>query len=280
MSVNQNLNKLYFSERRIDSLNLIRLSCLTFILFFFCIFTAQGDNLSEYRVLFEDRDRGQEIRLTNSADTPKLFSISLVELSYLERGGVRNVDAADADWPIASPMLRLAPRRPIVLAPRETQRIRIALRKPAGLTAGEYRSHLRVLSSDVEDSNAQRSGLHFDTKVSMSIPVIVRHGVRGSSVSLTGLSVNPVGQALEVGAVLEKELPKVSAFGLVEVRSPHDGKALGDPAGVSLPMEIQSSTFTITLDTPSSTWPAEAELVYIDADRKTETVLTRFALTR
>ena len=82
--------------------------------------SAQGFSLSEYRVIFDGRKRGKEINITNSGSLTRQYSVSFVEVTYRANGSSERVDIAEADWPIASTMLRLAPRRPIILQPGET----------------------------------------------------------------------------------------------------------------------------------------------------------------
>jgi len=245
--------------------------------------SAQGFSLSEYRVIFDGRKRGKEINITNSEIITRQYSVSFVEVTYRANGSSERVDIAEADWPIASTMLRLAPRRPIILQPGETQSIRIALRKPRGLKAGEYRSHLRIEASAIPDptpENARAGALRIATRIGFSIPVIVRHEVSGSTVSLLGMTFDQMDVGDQLTVDLRKNTPAVSAYGEIEVKSRLDGNLLAGPVGVAIPMEVSDTTIALTMKHPPDTWPPEAELVYIDADRKTETVLTRFSLTR
>lgn len=84
-------------------------------------------------------------------------------------------------------MIRYSPRR-VTLAPQQGQRIRLALRKPAGLADGEYRSHL-VFRSEPDNQPTQNSnGQHqpqFRPTFEFSIPVIIRHGHTTATATLS-----------------------------------------------------------------------------------------------
>ena len=82
-------------------------------------------------------------------------------------------------------------------SPARAQTVRVMLRKPADLAEGEYRSHLQFEklpeptappASRAAARRRSQIGVVLNALVGASIPVIVRQGRRGASVTLAGLA--------------------------------------------------------------------------------------------
>jgi hypothetical protein len=112
---------------------------------------------------------------------------------------------APADTPVAGEqfadeMVRFSPRQ-VTIAPGGSQTVRMLLRKPENLAAGEYRSHLQidrvpdpVGSGSIEAARDNSNiGVTLTALVGASIPVIVRQGETGATVALTQLALLPAG---------------------------------------------------------------------------------------
>ncbi|MDX5299884.1 MAG: hypothetical protein LPK85_13165, partial [Gammaproteobacteria bacterium] len=119
----------------------------------------------------------------------------------------------------------------ITVGPGENQTVRLNYRAPAGLAAGEYRSHLlfQVLpdvsepvgSMDV-DGGAQGISMKLHMQMSFSLPVIVRQAVEPPAVAIADVSVQPPSDA-QSGPGLGVKLSRkgsASSFGrlLVEMQ--------------------------------------------------------------
>ncbi len=97
-------------------------------------------------------------------------------------------------------MVQFSPRQ-VTLQPGASQTVRVMIRKPAELAAGEYRSHLHFEkmpdsrgATSVESTGQEKEiGIVLTALVGASIPVIVRHDVSPAKVSLSHL-------ALQTGA--------------------------------------------------------------------------------
>jgi hypothetical protein len=94
----------------------------------------------------------------------------------------------------AESMIRYSPRQ-VTLAPGAAQTIRILLRKPAELAPGEYRSHLLFQAvADAADKLSTRPvgagevDIQLKALVSVSVPVIVRHGETKASAEFAELA--------------------------------------------------------------------------------------------
>jgi hypothetical protein len=110
-----------------------------------------------------------------------------------DTGEFVTVDSPFAGEQFADDLIRYSPRQ-IELAPGSSQAVRLMLRKPAQLAAGEYRSHLvfeRIPSVASAADEVPVAGKRTDLSiqlvplVNVSIPLIVRHGETNASVSIT-----------------------------------------------------------------------------------------------
>jgi P pilus assembly chaperone PapD len=157
------------------------------------------------RVVFGGKQRTEEISLINTGSRAATYRISLVRLRMGERGGVQEIEEAQPGERFADALVRFSPRQ-VTLEPRAAQTVRIALRKPADLETGEYRSHLlfrEVPSSDAPAGESKTDGLsvRLIPIFGVSIPVIVRHGALTSLILLEDsrlVDSAPGEQALEV----------------------------------------------------------------------------------
>lgn len=152
------------------------------------------------RVVLEPNQRAAQVELMNSGTAPETYRIHLVNRRMGEAGEFLPLDAAGPGDLFADPLLRYSPRQ-VTVQPGSSQTVRILVRKPANLAAGEYRSHLqfdRVADSAGASSIEQASqpdgkaiGVVITALVGASIPVIVRHGETQMRVTLSGLALLP-----------------------------------------------------------------------------------------
>ncbi|MDQ1922522.1 fimbrial biogenesis chaperone [Massilia pseudoviolaceinigra] len=156
-----------------------------------------GLMLNPTRVVFVKNQRAAQVELINSDSTPATYRISLVNRRMTENGEFTGADTAGPDDRFADTMLSFSPRQ-VTLLPGTAQVVRVMLRKPATLAAGEYRSHLHfekladtgaASSVETQAANAQQIGVVLNTLIGASIPVIVRHQTEGASVTLSALDV-------------------------------------------------------------------------------------------
>ncbi len=111
-----------------------------------------------------------------------------------ETGKIKRIEEPAAGEKFAEQFIRYAPRR-VVLEPGQTQTVRLLVRKPGGLEAAEYRSHLLLraipkeagLSIDQALSETQGVKVRLVPVYGLSIPVIVRHGRLSADVQLAAL---------------------------------------------------------------------------------------------
>ena len=93
------------------------------------------------RIVFEGRTRTAQLSLLNKGSAAATYRISLINMRMTEDGGFKEIDEPAPGEQFADRLIRYAPRQ-VVLAPGDSQAVRLLLRKPRGLEPGEYRSHL------------------------------------------------------------------------------------------------------------------------------------------
>jgi P pilus assembly chaperone PapD len=134
------------------------------------------------RVVMEGRERSAVISIVNNGTKTGFYKILLVNKRMSEGGALQDIDTPLPDEKFADGLIRISPRR-VTLAPGEHQNIRLLVRKPKDLEAGEYRTHLNIVASSEEeikqDEGTQNDGtfsIQIRASFGVTIPVIVRHG--------------------------------------------------------------------------------------------------------
>ncbi|HTK85045.1 MAG TPA: hypothetical protein VL625_08165 [Patescibacteria group bacterium] len=132
------------------------------------------------RIVMEPTDRYGTVEVKNTGQATGNFTTDLVDMKMTDKGLVVPLDAGEKDEFSAQAYLHMAPRS-FSLKPGETQAVRLLLRKPEGMAAGEYRTHLQVrLANDNVDAapptKEHAAGIAVKTNIVLVIPVIVRHG--------------------------------------------------------------------------------------------------------
>ncbi len=169
-----------------QNLSTVRQGILTASILFGLATTLAAQNgigsllVAPTRVVFGGARRTAEVSLVNTGSRAATYRISLIRLRMNERGDVQEIVDAQPGERFADPHVRFSPQQ-VTLEPRVAQTVRIALRKPAALETGEYRSHLlfRELPSPDTAVGGETTGgvaVRLVPIFGVSIPVIVRHG--------------------------------------------------------------------------------------------------------
>ena len=194
---------------------------------------AAADMLvSPTRAVLDQDNRSAEFTLRNTGDGPRTYRLEWVEQRMDASGGFVPI-AEGEEWSSAAAMLRYSPRQ-ITVGPGENQLVRVKYRPPADVTAGEYRSYLRLqVLADVsepamvlEQGQTDGNGLGFRINMQMSfnIPVVVRHNAEPAKVRLKEVDVlqpDEEGQSLRLGVTLARR-GQASSFGTVLVEMQRD----------------------------------------------------------
>lgn len=142
------------------------------------------------RVVFEERKRSAELNLSNIGQARATFRITLVRMEMDETGGIKELPFDPGTENLRS-LFRFSPRQ-VTLDRRESQTVRIQVRKPAQLPDGEYRLHM-VFRAVPPDPPAPQTTAEAPKGIAIkltpiygiAIPLIVRHGKTSASVSMT-----------------------------------------------------------------------------------------------
>lgn len=198
------------------------------------------------RIVFDKNQRAAQLDLINSGAETATYRISIVNRRMSETGEFSAIDSPGPGEQFAGELLRYSPRQ-VVLAPGVGQTVRISLRKPADLPAGEYRSHLIFekiaaakgsTSIETQDAPTGEVSVQLTMLAGLSIPLIVRHGETAASVTLAGLELlKPVaGQAALLALVLQRS-GNSSVYGdLGAIFTPQGGatQEVGKAGGVAV----------------------------------------------
>ena len=161
------------------------------------------------RITLETNQRVAKLQLVNQGLQPNSYRISVVNRRMTETGQIVAAGTPEPGEQFAQDLIRYSPRQ-VTLQPGEAQTVRISVRKPAGLAAGEYRSHLQFerlpdaegrsdLTQATHEESVQTS-IKLTALIGASIPVIVRHGDTAATVTLDTLALE---RAIPVASTAE-----------------------------------------------------------------------------
>lgn len=218
--------------------------------------------LAPTRVIFEGRDRTAEVMLMNKSDRTLTYALKFINLRMSETGETREIDAPAPGEQFADSMIRFTPRR-VILEPNQSQVVRVQLRKPSGLPAGEYRSHLvfQVVpnttnddASDDSPAGADAIGITLIPVYGVSIPIIVREGATSAKVTLSNMAI--IEDPGKGGKKIKLDINRIgnqSVYGDIEVEYVLNGYApivLGRIKGIAVYTPNSRRIVTVSLQFP------------------------------
>ncbi|SEL50183.1 fimbrial biogenesis chaperone [Halomonas daqiaonensis] len=214
------------------------------------------------RVVFEGNQRSAQLELINNGTETATYRISLVNRRMGETGEFSEIASPLPGEQFAESLLQYSPRQ-VTLEPGAGQAVRIMVRKPGNLAAGEYRSHL--LLAQQPDTSGRRSiesgsaadgeiGIQLTALVGASVPVIVRHGATDANVALTQLQLQRSASGLPLLALQMQRSGTQSVFGDLTVSfTPQSGaeQVIGRANGVAVYTPNPLRNAGIALQPPS-----------------------------
>lgn len=253
---------------------------------------AQGDLMVFPKRLVFDGPKGtNELNLANIGTDTARYNISFVQYRMNEDGSFTEITTPDEGQNFADKNLRYYPRS-IILAPKESQVVKVQLTKTDQLKPGEYRSHvyfraipnMRPLGEEEKSKDTTAVSVRLIPVFGITIPVIIRIGENNSKVSLSDLNFSMVNDTIPTFKVAFNRTGNMSKYGdlTVEHISPQGKKTeVGQANGISvytpnsirrfqLPLrkdkgvDYRSGKLFVTYSSPSDTRRelyAEAELV-------------------
>lgn len=163
---------------------------------------AHGELLvAPTRVILTPATRAAELVLVNKGTETAAFRLALENRRMRMDGALEAATETRPGEQYASDKLRFSPRQ-LVLEPGARQVVRIVADNPAALPAGEYRSHLRLMSAPVSagrtaattaGSNDNSLSIELIAIRSITVPVILRVGTLAASVAIEAAALS--GQA-------------------------------------------------------------------------------------
>jgi P pilus assembly chaperone PapD len=207
------------------------------------------------RVVFEKKAKTAALLLINSDNKPHTYRISWKMLTADDTGQYHDVPMDMSDKHIV-PNMVIAGVKQVHIEANGRQNVRLALRLPPDLPAGEYRAHLQFDTlPDDEDQTAaaaardrKGAGLSIRYMLGISIPVIVRTGgaaapVKIVSAKLANFSDNNK-PSLEV--TLAHPVGSYSSYGSMSVFQ--DGAQIGTVNNVAIYPEQAKRSLAIVLN--------------------------------
>lgn len=215
--------------------------------------------LNPVRVLFVDRYRSVKLSVGNPNDQVIPYKVSLVTMRRGADGQLYKPDVETEEELFVKSLIRFSPRRAFI-DPKTHQIVKLMVRKPQDLPAGEYQTRLQIMpleeTKTKEQDAEQQAGKSFeiDMIVGVTIPIIIQHGdlhaeVTPLSLAIENLSAVPSGLAAKVS--LERS-GDCSAFGDVVVYSSpgsnnSKGKEIGRGRQVAIYLQDDNKDVTIPL---------------------------------
>ena len=215
------------------------------------------------RIVFEQRDRSAQVTLVNQSDRTSSFRISFIRQNMTASGEFIPVAEGDPGK-YSDQMIRFSPRQ-ITLPPGQSQVIRMALRRPADMADGEYRSHM-LFQALPEPSNTDVKKITQQTPegitielipiIGVSIPVIVRQGDLNSTVTLNNAEVVIPDQSESAGQIavdINRE-GSSSAYGDLRATYTSEGATpivISQANSVAVYSNMQTRRFEMPLTVPS-----------------------------
>ena len=177
---------------RLASLGLV--SIATAVLFAPAAVEAQTLSFRPQRIVIDGRTSTASLTLSNGGKSEASYRIELVDVIYNADGSVTQSQTTPAGHPSAKNLIRFSPSQ-VRLGPGQQQAVRILVRPPEGLAAGEYRVHA-VLHQLPDVSNVKVSAAPkgqvtgvLGIEQAVAIPVIVRRGQTSATGTISAMKV-------------------------------------------------------------------------------------------
>jgi len=219
--------------------------------------SAQGDLLvSPVRVIFEGTKQKEEISLVNIGNDTTTYSVSFLQYNMNEDGNFKLIEKPDSGQMFADSYLRVFPRK-VTLAPRESQVVRIQIRRKPDMQCGEYRSHLYFraeketapLSLEVK-KDSKLMAVQITPVFGISIPVIIHTGSVKVISSITDMRLDKQQDTVTNLKFVINRIGNISVYGDITAEYvPLKGKTveIGLARGVAVYTSVDKRNFSVRL---------------------------------
>lgn len=232
-------------------------------LIFLCVYSnlslfAQGDLMVfPKRIVFEGNTKTNELNLANIGKDTARYNISFVQYRLNENGSFTEITTPDDGQNFADKFLRYYPRS-IILAPKESQVVKIQLTKVDQLVPGEYRSHIyfraipniRPLGEEDQKKDTTTVSIRLVPIFGVTIPAIIRVGASTTQIKLSDLEYTNQNDTLPVLNVKFNRTGNMSIYGdLSVVHQGANGKSteVGRASGIAVYAPNATRKFQVPL---------------------------------
>ncbi|MEK7718210.1 MAG: molecular chaperone [Bacteroidota bacterium] len=221
---------------------------------------AQGDLMVfPKRIVFDSPRSTNELNLANIGNDTARYNISFVQYRMNEDGSFTEITIPDEGQNFSDKFLRYYPRS-IILAPKESQVVKVQLTKVSELKPGEYRSHIyfraipnmRPLGEEEKNKDTTTVSVRLIPVFGITIPAIIRIGENTSKVTLSDLSytvVNDTVPTLKVAFNRTGNMSKYGDLSVVHISPSGKRTEAGQANGISVYTPNTIRRFTLNLRT-------------------------------
>jgi P pilus assembly chaperone PapD len=144
-------------------------------------------------VTFEPGEQSAILTINNRSNLSKIITFSWERRAMSPDGKTYVLEEGESlpGYMPADPFVKFSPRQ-VVLKPKQYQKIRLIVQRPADLKDGEYRSHFLIREEnayipEVDQGDGSKKGLTGQVLVNIhkSIPVFVRQGTTNIAFEIT-----------------------------------------------------------------------------------------------
>jgi P pilus assembly chaperone PapD len=185
---------------------------------------AQGDLMVfPKRLVFEGNTKTSELNLANVGSDTARYNISFVQYRMNEDGSFSEIQSPDEGQYFSDKFLRYYPRS-IVLAPKESQVVKVQLTKTNQMAQGEYRSHIyfRAIPNakplgEEEKKDTSAVSVRLIPIFGITVPTIIRVGESTTKVSFSDLDFSIKNDTLPVFSLKFNRSGNMSVYGDLSV---------------------------------------------------------------
>lgn len=207
-------------------------------------------------VMFEGNNRSATITLINRGDAIGTFETSWSELSMTSEGVLVKFEGDPPPWSV-QPYVRYSPRR-VRLEPSESQVIKIALRRGMDVPEGEYHSHFRVLTlnvEDLEDGSMEApdapdtdAAVTITARSAVAIPIIWRNSQSSPGATIESVSIDRDTNQLTVDVRRQGSLSVRGYLHVLGDTADGERAALAEPVPLVIYPSLEKRAMAITLN--------------------------------
>lgn len=207
--------------------------------------SAQGDLLIfPKRIVFEGRKKVEQIILSNIGKDTAVYNISFVQYKMTELGEFKAIIEPDSGQYFATPYLRVFPRR-VILAPNESQTVKVQLRNTNNIEDGEYRSHLyfradnnyQPLGQENQVADSTMFSVKLEAIFGISIATIINKGTSNTVASITELAYENEGDLNHFLSFSINRSGNMSTYGdisILYISKDHTSYKVGEASGLAV----------------------------------------------